>query len=63
VTAKKQDGEAREDVEVLDVAQLLIRSVRRNITVVAVDDETVPPSEAAPVEAAPPEDGPADRDA
>ena len=32
VTAKKQDGAAREDVEVLDVAQLLIRSVRRNIT-------------------------------
>jgi Fe-S oxidoreductase len=39
VTAKKQDGEAREDVEVLDVAQLLIRSVRRNITVVPVGDE------------------------
>ncbi len=40
VTAKKQDGEAREDVEVLDVAQLLIRSVRRNITVVPTDEET-----------------------
>jgi Fe-S oxidoreductase len=39
VTAKKQDGEAREDVEVLDVAQLLIRSVRRNITVVPVADD------------------------
>ena len=34
VTAKKQDGSAREDVEVLDVSQLLLRSVRRNITVV-----------------------------
>ena len=32
VTAKKQDGEAREDVEVVDVAQLLLRSVRRDIT-------------------------------
>jgi Fe-S oxidoreductase len=42
VTAKKQDGEAREDVEVLDVAQLLIRSVRRNITIVPVDDEAEP---------------------
>ena len=39
VTAKKQDGEAREDVEVLDVAQLLLRSVRRNITVVPVGDD------------------------
>ena len=39
VTAKKQDGEAREDVEVLDVSQLLLRSVRRNITVVPVGDE------------------------
>jgi Fe-S oxidoreductase len=39
VTAKKQDGEAREDVEVLDVAQLLIRSVRRNITVVPTDED------------------------
>ena len=38
VTAKKQDGSAREDVEVLDVSQLLLRSVRRNITVVPVDD-------------------------
>jgi Fe-S oxidoreductase len=38
VTAKKQDGEAREDVEVLDVSQLLLRSVRRNISVVPVDD-------------------------
>ena len=28
VTAKKQDGSAREDVEVLDVSQLLLRSVR-----------------------------------
>ena len=27
VTAKKQDGEAREDVEVLDVAQILRRSL------------------------------------
>ena len=36
VTAKKQDGSAREDVEVVDVAQLLLQSVRRNITVVPV---------------------------
>jgi Fe-S oxidoreductase len=34
VTAKKQAGEARDDVEVLDVSQLLIRSVKRAITVV-----------------------------
>jgi len=45
VTAKKQDGEAREDVEVLDVAQLLIRSVRRNITVVPVGEEAEVPAE------------------
>jgi Fe-S oxidoreductase len=46
VTAKKQDGGAREDVEVLDVSQLLLRSVHRNITVVPVcaDD----PGPAAP---------------
>jgi len=34
VTAKKQTGEARDEVEVLDVSQLLIRSVKRRITVV-----------------------------
>jgi Fe-S oxidoreductase len=51
VTAKKQDGEAREDVEVLDVAQLLIRSVRRNITVVPVTEEA--PAEAATAEETP----------
>jgi Fe-S oxidoreductase len=45
VTAKKQDGEAREEVEVLDVSQLLIRSVRRNITVVPVGDEAEAPAE------------------
>jgi Fe-S oxidoreductase len=45
VTAKKQDGEAREDVEVLDVAQLLIRSVRRNITVVPVDEDEDKPAD------------------
>ena len=42
VTAKKQDGSAREDVEVLDVSQLLLRSVQRNITVVPVDEEPDP---------------------
>src|SRR5215218_6770513 len=36
VTAKKQDGSAREHVEVVDVSQLLLQSVRRNITVVPV---------------------------
>ncbi len=45
VTAKKQDGSAREDVEVVDVAQLLMRSVRRNITVVAVPGEEAPAAE------------------
>jgi Fe-S oxidoreductase len=39
VTAKKQDGSAREDVAVVDVAQLLLQSVRRNISVVPVDDD------------------------
>ena len=58
VTAKKQDGEAREDVEVLDVAQLLIRSVRRNITVVPTDEET--PVEDGPAEDEPAGDGPGD---
>ena len=44
VTAKKQDGSAREDVEVVDVSQLLLQSVRRNITVVPVraDDDEAP---------------------
>jgi len=36
VTAKKQDGSAREDVQVLDVSQLLLQSVHRSITVVPV---------------------------
>jgi Fe-S oxidoreductase len=37
VNTKKQDGSAREDVEVVDVAQLLVRSVRRPpITVIPV---------------------------
>lgn len=41
VTAKKQEGVAREDVEVVDVSQLLLRSVHRNISVVPVgEDET-----------------------
>ena len=44
VTAKKQDGGAREDVEVLDVSQLLLRSVKRDITVVPVDGEPAPQS-------------------
>jgi Fe-S oxidoreductase len=48
VTAKKQDGGAREDVEVLDVSQLLLRSVRRNITVVPVGDEPVTPAAGPP---------------
>jgi Fe-S oxidoreductase len=39
VTTKKQEGAAREDVEVLDVSQLLLRSVKRNITVVPVGDD------------------------
>ncbi len=43
VTAKKQSGEAREDVEVLDVAQLLLRSVgspgRQPVAVGAPSDE------------------------
>jgi Fe-S oxidoreductase len=46
VTAKKQDGGAREDVEVLDVSQLLLRSVHRNITVVPVGADD--PGPAAP---------------
>ena len=37
VTAKKQDGGAREDVEVLDVSQLLLRSVRSNPPAVPVE--------------------------
>ena len=51
VTAKKQDGSAREDVEVVDVAQLLVRSVRRPpITVIPVggDPRTDPGSDAGP---------------
>jgi Fe-S oxidoreductase len=40
VTAKKQAGEARDDVEVLDVSQLLIRSVKRAITVVPANVDT-----------------------
>ena len=51
VTAKKQDGSAREDVEVVDVAQLLVRSVRRPpITVIPVggDPRTDPVSDSGP---------------
>jgi Fe-S oxidoreductase len=44
VTAKKQDGSAREDVEVLDVSQLLLRSVHRNIQTVLVGDDPEPPA-------------------
>ncbi len=55
VTAKKQEGTAREDVEVLDVSQLLLRSVRRNITVVPVDD---PAGAGDPGAAAPPPPAP-----
>ena len=40
VTAKKQEGAAREEVEVVDVAQLLLTSVRRSITVVPVGTES-----------------------
>jgi Fe-S oxidoreductase len=40
VTTKKQEGQARDDVEVLDVSQLLLRSVRRNINVIPVGDES-----------------------
>jgi len=39
VTAKKQDGSAREDVQVVDVSQLLLTSVKRDITVVPVPDD------------------------
>jgi Fe-S oxidoreductase len=61
VTAKKQDGDAREDVEVLDVSQLLIRSVRRNITVVPVADDThIESSRDEPVPDEPVPDGRAD---
>jgi hypothetical protein len=61
VTAKKQDGSAREDVEVLDVSQLLLRSVRRNIAVVPVIDDSPDHSPAEPSDdspAEPPEPGP-----
>jgi Fe-S oxidoreductase len=54
VTTKKQDGSAREDVEVLDVSTMLLRSVHRNITVVPVDGH--PDSASAPA----PEPAPAD---
>jgi len=49
VTAKKQEGEARDAVEVVDVAQLLLRSVRRApITVVPVGNGSG--SDPAPVD-------------
>jgi hypothetical protein len=48
VTAKKQEGTAREDVEVVDVAQLMLRSVHRNITVVPVDGDQAASAGAAP---------------
>ncbi len=35
LTAKKQSGEAREEVEVVDVAQLLVRSVKETVPVAA----------------------------
>ena len=43
VTAKKQDGSAREDVQVVDVSQLLLQSVQRNITVVPVGASAAEP--------------------
>jgi hypothetical protein len=54
VTAKKQTGEAREEVEVVDVAQLLLRSIREPVAVAAAPmplEETG----AAPVEGSPAE--------
>ena len=57
VTAKKQAGEAREDVEVVDVAQLLLRSVREPVAAGAVPAGGMPESETgtAPVAATPEE--------
>jgi hypothetical protein len=55
VTAKKQDGSARDDVEVVDVSQLLLRSVRRNITVVSTADEPAPEPAAAAADDVPAE--------
>jgi hypothetical protein len=50
VNTKKQDGSAREDVEVVDVAQLLVRSVRRPpITVIPVGGGD-PDGDSSPVE-------------
>lgn len=47
VTAKKQSGEAREEVEVLDVSQILMRSMKSNPPPASAD-ETTPQPEPAP---------------
>ena len=47
VTAKKQSGEAREEVEVLDVSQILMRSMKPNPPPASAD-ETTPQPEPAP---------------
>ncbi len=48
VTAKQQDGSARGDVEVVDVSQLMLRSVQRNITLIPVTDDVPSAADAPP---------------
>jgi len=48
VSAKKSSGEARESLEVVDVAQLLVRSVRPTQGAVARAVPSAPPDSAAP---------------
>ena len=48
VSAKKSSGEAKESLEVVDVAQLLVRSVRPTEGAVAGAAPAAPPDSAAP---------------
>jgi hypothetical protein len=53
VTAKKQSGDAKETVEVLDVAQLLSRSLAAVPVGVGATSAGAPDTGAAPVDASP----------
>ena len=59
VAAKKSSGEAKESLEVVDVAQLLIRSVQVPVAVGAPQPEpgASQPGDAAPADAAEPAGG------
>ena len=63
LTLKQSEGAAREEVEVIDIAQMLLAGVKRAPEPTAVDDEAVvAEAEAATAAAASGGDGPSDED-